>query len=325
MRPTTHFMFSFDKNYVVRALDTYDSLHPTPYPVTFWMLCLDQESKVMIEKLKLPDAYCITLEEMNNKDLMRTRTARTNTEFAMASKSCFMSFLLNTGRVKDGEALILSDVDIHFFPGAWDYIDSVHRMKEYSIFMTPHNFPKGREWLVQDVGFYNGGFIYFRIDEASKECIHRYAWEAAEWTYLWHDWENYRHSDQMFMDNWRTFYHPRLYDVPHKGVNVGTWNIENYKITEKDGRIFVDEYPLVCYHYHGFRMYFDRKGRIRPYPITVFNDRIYDIYVKSLEAARAKLLSADPSWKYSMAPNPGILRLIKQTIMKNMRNHKFLK
>ncbi|MES2216188.1 MAG: hypothetical protein V4481_02735 [Patescibacteria group bacterium] len=322
MHPPTHFMFSFDKTYAVRALDTYDSLHPTPYPVTFWFLCLDQESKTIIEKLHLPDAHCITLEEMGNNALMRTRPARTNTEFAMSSKSAFMSFLLTSGRVKDGDALILSDVDIHFFPGAWDYIESMHKAKEHAIFMTPHHFPPHKEYLVQEVGFYNGGFIYFRINEVTKTCIHRYGREATEWTYLWHDYENFRHSDQMYMEYWRTLY-DGFYEVTHKGVNVGTWNIENYKVTEDvKGNLFIDEYPLICYHYHGLRLYFDRNGRIKPYPICVYNDKIYDAYVESLQRAHEKLLAADPNWKYNIGKPPGILRLVKQKINKKLRELK---
>jgi len=316
---TTHFMFSFDKNYVVRAVDTYDSLHPTPYPVSFWFLCLDEESKTIIEKMHLPDVRCITLEEMDNQALMRTRPARTVTEFAMSSKSCFMSFLLTSGRVKDGDALILTDVDIHFFPGTWDYIETMHKDKEHTIFMTPHNFPLKKQWLIQEVGYYNGGFIYFRINENTKTCIHRYAREAAEWTYLWHDYENFRHSDQMYMDYWRTLY-SGFYEVTHKGVNVGTWNIENYKVTQNtNGNLFIDECPLICYHYHGLKLYFNRRDNIRPYPICVYNDKIYEVYMKSLQKAHEKLLLADPTWKYSLGKKPGLLRFCKQIINKNMR------
>lgn len=310
----THIMFSFDKNYVVRALETYNSLHPTPYPVSFWFLCLDEESKIMIDALHLPDVSTIRLEEMNNEALMRTRPARTNTEFAMSTKSAFMSFLLTSGRVKEGDALILTDVDIHFFPGAWDYFESMHRSSQYSIFMTPHNFPPHKRYLIPEVGYYNGGFIYFRINKESSACIHLYAKEATEWTYLWHDYDNDRHSDQKFMDKWGKLY-PGLHEVTHKGVNVGTWNIENYKVTEDSkGNFFVDGDPLVCYHYHGLKIYFDRKGKIRPYPISVYHKKIYDIYITSLQKAHEQLLSVNPNWKYSLSPNPGILRVLKQKI-----------
>lgn len=313
---STNVMFCFDKNYVVRALETYESLHPTPYPVSFWFLCLDQEAKTMIDKLQLPDVSAITIEEMGNEALMRTRPARTNTEFAMGSKSAFMSFLLTSGRVKEGDALILTDIDIHFFPGAWDYIESTISQKENSIFMTPHNFPLQKKYLIPEVGYYNGGFICFNINKESSDCIHLYAKEATEWTYLWHDYDNNRHSDQMYMDKWKTLY-PSLYEVTHKGVNVGSWNLENYKVSEDSkGNFFIDEYPLVCFHYHGLKLYFNSNGRIRPYPICVDNKKIYDVYIQSLQKAHDKLLSVDPNWKYPLSPNPGILRIIKQKIWK---------
>ena len=129
----------------------------------------------------------------------------------------------------------------------------------------------------------------------------------------------------MYGDKWKTEY-PGVYDLPDKGVNAGTWNIERFKVTEgKDGAIFVDEDPLVCYHFHGLKIYLDGKGRIRAYPVSVWNERIYSEYMEVLQKAYKEVLSVDPTWNHGFAKKLDILRLIKQTITKKIRLAKKVK
>ena len=57
--------------------------------------------------------------------------------------------------------------------------------------------------------------------------------------------------------------------------------------------------------------------------LLIYDKKIYDIYVQSLQKAHDKLLSLDPNWKYSMSPNPGILRIIKQIVWKKLGLDKY--
>ena len=119
----THIASAFDKNFLVRGLATYRSIYPHTPDAHFWVLCLDNETKPMMEKMNLKNVSCITLEEMNNKELLETRPKRNNTEFAMTSKSCFLSYLINTNKVKSNEILILTDVDMIFYSPIHEFIE----------------------------------------------------------------------------------------------------------------------------------------------------------------------------------------------------------
>lgn len=313
----THIASAFDKNFLVRGLATYRSIYQHTPDAHFWVLCLDNETKPMMEKMNLKNVSCITLEEMNNKELLETRSKRNNTEFAMTSKSCFLSYLINTNKVKINELLILTDVDMIFYPSVREFIEKEKIDTKNCIFLTPHKFSKEKEKMIPEVGYYNGGFITFRINETSKICIDTWAKQCINWCYLWHDYVNNWHTDQMYIDEWKTKY-KGVMDLPDKGVNAGNWNIKRFQVTKsKSGNFFVDGDPLVCYHFHGLKMYLTKNGIIKPYPICIYNKMIYKEYIKDLQKALEDVLLIDPNWKYGFASYPGILRIIKQSVWKN--------
>lgn len=310
-----HIASAFDKNFISRALTAYKSLAPHLKEAEFWFLCLDKETKPIVNKLDLPGVHCVDVEEMNNQALIKTRRDRDAREFAMTSKSNFLSHLINSGRVKNGEMLVLTDVDMIFYPPIKELFDKEIKDADHSIFLTPHNFPPKKEWLIKEVGFYNLGFITFKINEHSSACIHKWANQCVEWCYLWHDYENNRYTDQLYGQNWENEY-PGVLSLQNKGVNMGTWSIDKYKITEKYSQFYADEEPISCYHFHGLKLYVNKMGKIKPYPICVYNKNLYQDYINKLQESHDHLKSIYKDWSYGISPHPGILRIAKQKIWK---------
>jgi hypothetical protein len=305
---------AFHKTHAVMAMAMYDSLYKLLPDAKFYFLCLDAESKELMSKIGLERVTCFTLEDMGNEPLLATRKDRTKTEFAMTAKSNFFSYIIHSQHVAEGDLLVLSDVDIIYFPPIAAFLEKERQDTKHSIFLTPHKFPKEKERLIPEVGFYNGGFITFRVNETSKACISKWAKQCINWCYLWHDYVNGWHTDQMYMDRWKHDFEGVL-DLPDKGVNVGTWNITRFNVTQDEkGGFFIDGEPLACYHFHGLKMYYGRGGEIKPYPICVYHDQIYNLYTTALRKAYDKVLTFDPNWEYPLAPRPGILRTIKQNL-----------
>lgn len=314
----TYIASAFHKTHAVMAVAMHESLYKLLPDAKFYFLCLDAEGKAMMDKMKLERVTLFTSNDLNNKPLEETRKDRTKTEFAMTAKSNFFSYIVHSQYVKDGDLLVLSDVDIIFFPPIAAFLEKERRDIKHSIFLTPHKFPKEKEKLIPEVGYYNGGFITFRVNETSRACISKWAKQCINWCYLWHDYVHGWHTDQMYMDKWKETFEGVL-DLPDKGVNLGTWNITRYKISENDkSEFFVDGEPLACYHFHGLKMYYDRNGNIKAYPISIFQDKIYGLYTKALRNAYDKVLAVDSAYEYPLAPHPGILRIIKQRIFKSL-------
>jgi hypothetical protein len=40
----------------------------------------------------------------------------------------------------------------------------------------------------------------------------------------------------------------------HLGVDTAPWNVSQYNVTKASNKIYVNEFPLICYHFHQLRI-----------------------------------------------------------------------
>lgn len=306
---STHIATVFDKNYIVRTLAFYESLQKLGKDYKFWFLCLDNETKEIMARLDLPGVILSTLEDLADNELLATKKDRSIGEFAFTAKSVFINYIAN--KITDGEALIFADNDVIFFLPPDELLEKM-RAKNYSIGITAHRFSKGTEYMNEKVGKYNAGLLFFIIDQNSRACIKDWRDDCIDWCYLLYEEERY--GDQKYIVKWPKRYEG-VYEIPDKGINTGSWNLSNWKVTEKENQFFIDEDPLVCYHFHRIKFYIDGEN-LKPLPIHIYHDRLYQIYTKLLENAWVKICTLNKDWKYGFVEKPNILRLWKQKLTK---------
>ena len=73
--------------------------------------------------------------------------------------------------------------------------------------------------------------------------------------------------------------------IQHKGANLASFNIENYLISLQNGCIYVDEQPLIFYHFHG---------------LSEINDWIYDSNYSCHKARMTQIIRNNIYKKYIM-------------------------
>jgi hypothetical protein len=129
--------------------------------------------------------------------------------------------------------------------------------------------------------------------------------------------------------------------LKHKGANLAPWNIRNYDLRVQNGRVWVDEDPLVFYHFqslarlvpHIYKINF-RKYRSRPSQLV--KRYIYMPYLKELEGVYTgekidqkdeRLRGAgDMSYLYSFHRDMPMLSMLKYNvgILRDRLNGDFL-
>lgn len=314
---TTHIATVCDKNYLVRALALYNSVCLHMPEAKMWFLCMDDETKTTITKLNLANSSAKLVSEINDPELIAVRNTRTNGEFAMSSKASWLLYIFNSGDVGPLDVVIYIDADILLFNSLQSLITKMKNDNK-SIGITPHRFPKSKKNMSDEVGVYNSGFELFIVDDNSRAYIEDWRRLCIEWCYLRRD-DHFRLGDQKYLNYWPSQF-SGVYEI-EKGVNTGSWNLSSWVLTRRDGSFFIDEDPLLCYHFHRIQFYI-YNGSIKPLPIFIFNKELYAVYVKCLEHAWSMVLSIDPDWKYGFVERPNMLRLAKQAFTRYIRNLK---
>ena len=124
-----------------------------------------------------------------------------------------------------------------------------HELADSSIGITEHRFSKRNEARLK-FGRFNVGWLSFRNDHQGRACIEWWREHCIEWCYERFD--NNRYADQKYLDDW-----PKLFDklsvIQHKGVNVGPWNVDRYSIRRAENTVWIEDQPLICFHFHGFK------------------------------------------------------------------------
>ncbi len=306
----------FDKNYLVRTLAFYEALKKLDGNFELWFLCLNEETKKIMQELNLPDVNLIIIEDLKDNELMSTKKDRSPAEFAFTAKSVFTKYVAE--RAEESDGLILSDNDVIFFQSP---IEILERMKKEgnSIGITPHKFPKKKSYMNEKVGKYNAGLVFFIVNDTSKKCISDWRADCVDWCYLRE--EKDRFADQKYMVRWPERY-SGVYEILDKGVNTGSWNLLNWKVAKKEnGSFLIDEDPLICYHFHRIKFYIDG-NRVKLLPIYLYHKELYEIHIKQINEAWQALTAIFGEWSYGFAEKPNIFRLWKQMITAFIRRIK---
>jgi putative methyltransferase (TIGR04325 family) len=182
--------------------------------------------------------------ERAHPELLEVKLDRTPIEYIFTLTPTLPLYVLNVAPI---ERVIYVDADLYFFASPQPVLDAT---AQASVAITPHNFsPLRRDKIVY--GRFNVGWMTFRRCPEGLDCLATYKANCLAWC---HDRvEDGRFADQRYLDAWPAAY-PNLVIVAQKGVNVGPWSADNYAFTERNGRFFVDDEPLVCYHFSSVRI-----------------------------------------------------------------------
>lgn len=277
-----YFCTYFDINYVSRAHAMYNSLSRHCSEFHLYMLCLDHESAQRMNSLTLQHATVITLEtfERGDERLVATKNGRTKLEYYYTCGPSLPLYVLNN--YSEVGLITYLDADLFFYSDPKPLLDEIDG---YSIGITRHNFPSSRRTDFKN-GIYNVGWLSFRRDEDGIACLKWWRERCIEWCHEYH--ENGKYADQLYLEQWPSLFNS-LKVLEHRGANVAPWNISDYKTYDHGGNIFVSGYPLVFYHFHGFRqvsriLYNTNLGLTFKPPSNLLKKRLFTPYINELNA-----------------------------------------
>lgn len=244
--PVRHFCTYFDFNYSSLGLSLYESLRRHAPAFCLWVLCLDDEAHALLSRLNLPDLRLIRLAEFEEGDdaLLAAKANRSLVEYYFTCTPSLPRYVL--ARDSSVDLVTYLDADVFFYANPERIFTEIGTA---SVAIVGHRFSHLLGHLEEN-GIYNVGWLTFRRDENGLACLQWWRERCLEWCYLRH--EPGRYADQKYLDSWPWRFR-NVKVLTQKGANLAMWNLANYEITCRQGRVYADDEPLVFFHFHGLR------------------------------------------------------------------------
>lgn len=236
----------FDRNYLVRALALIDSLHTHErQPFTFFAVCLDELTRVILTRLALPNVVPLPLHEFEAGDgeLCGARSNRDQVEYYWTLTPTVILRLLERNRHID--VLTYLDSDLYFFSSP----DPIYNeLGADSILIHEHRFHDSFKPAII-YGRFNVGLLSFRNNDDGITALQWWRERCIEWCYNYL--EDGRYGDQLYLDSWPERFRG-VHILEHAGAGVAPWNNLQYHFEQlQDTTVTVDGLQLVFYHFHG--------------------------------------------------------------------------
>lgn len=270
----------FDHRYLPRGLALYQSLRNHCPPFELWVLCLSQECFRALEQLRLPNLHLIALEdfERGDEELLQAKGNRTLIEYYFTCTPSLPLYVLD--RHPEVDLVTYLDADLFFFDGPEPLYDEI---ADHSIAIVGHRYsPDLRDR--EECGIYNVSWVSFRRDAYALKCLHWWRERCLEWCY--DRIEEERFADQKYLNKWPSLFQ-NLVVLQHKGANLALWNLANYRIRRQGDTVWVDEQPVIFFHFHAFKqlrnwLYDPNLRSYKVKPSQVVRRHIYEPYIRTL-------------------------------------------
>lgn len=285
-----NFCTLFDSNYLTRALVMYRSLEKSGEDFRLYAVCFDDLSYQVLQKLELPCMTAIPLPQFETPELLSVKGGRTAGEYCWTCTPHVIRHVLDTYRLTE---VTYVDADICFYAKPSLLLEEF-AASGASVMITEHRYTPRYDQSVTS-GIYCVQFMTFRSDKRGLEVLQWWQDRCIEWCYA--RFEDGKFGDQKYLDDWTQRFEG-MHVLQHLGGGVAPWNVQQYALRRSpDGSLWVNETPLVFYHFHGYRHYDDGVmdlGTYRLDPEVI--ELIYRPYVRQLAMAQAEIAAVQPGF-----------------------------
>jgi len=290
---TRNYCTYFDQRYLLLGLTLHQSLLKHAGDFRLWILCFDADTYHLLEKMRLDRVELIRLNEFENADLLAVKSSRTLVEYFWTATPDLPLYIFR--RDPSIEQITYLDADLFFFAPP-DPIEQA--FGDGSILIVEHRYSPDLMYLRAESGIYNVSLLTFRHDVNALACLNWWRARCLEWCYARA--EDGKMGDQKYLDDWPQRF-PGVVVLKHAGCGVAPWNIQNYHIRQRDYGVWVDNVPLIFYHFHQFKALgpheFDLAQRYRLTHDQI--DLIYRPYIVAVQAAIGRIELIAPDFRAS--------------------------
>jgi hypothetical protein len=291
-----YFCTLFDVNYLAKGVAMLRSLQRFCPNSHVYVLCMDDQTKLILESLRFSHITYLTLEEVEDQDLLDIKPGRNRAEYCWTLSPCLPWYvLMNNG---DIEFITYLDADLYFYSDIQPILDEIGNA---SIAIIEHRFVAELKHL-ENRGKFCVEWVSFRRDAEGLACLKRWREQCIEWCF--YRLEENRMGDQKYLDAWPDKY-KNLHIIQHVGAGIAPWNYAGYEFSLSDDMIEVNGFPLIFYHFHQFQILsFGRYDRLSQYYTRMREvpDSVYTAYELAISSIMSEIKKIVPNFNAGVKP-----------------------
>ncbi len=294
---TFHFTTVVSTEYIYKFLAMQDSLFKHCKNYHLFSLCVDATVYNILKKLPLQNITLLLASDLEKNELLEAKNNRNHHEYCWTLKPFILNHAMK--KYKDTKYFAHLDSDLFFYSELEPIIDEAPLA---SLFLSDHNNSEKFMTSYETSGRFNTGFVCCKNDLTANAAVEWWLAKCFEKCSLIANPKEEIYGDQRYVEKWPLLF-PNTHIINTKGANVAQWNVEGFRIHNKDGKAYINDDKLIFYHFSGLSILSKTQ-----YSLSTFNKiadaplkMIYIPYINNLYKHIAATTERFPSFKDGLA------------------------
>jgi hypothetical protein len=270
-----HYVTLFDSLFLPQGLSLWQSMNRHISSFTLWILCVDDETYIRLERIGLENVRLLRLSLLETEELKEVKKTRSKGEYCWTITPFAPGFVFDAD--ENIKRVTYLDADMWFRKTPSPIFDEFDKSGK-AVLITDHNYD-----AEYDQSKVSGQFcVQFMIFERIKSHEVRVWWsnKCLDWCYARP--ENGRFGDQKYLEEWPKIYPDLIHILKNKEWLLAPWNAKRFPYGNS-----------ICWHFHGLRLLGDDKSHkvyIGEYELpNVVITNIYKQYLHDMSSSIAVL------------------------------------
>lgn len=286
-----HFCTLFDLGFLPQGLALHASLRRHMPDSVLWILCMDDDARVALERLGLDGVRTLSLQEVETPDLLRVKPGRTRGEYCWTLTSSLMCHVLE--RDPGLDRLTYVDADTWFLDTPLRLLSALDGTGAHAL-LTPHDYDPEHDQSATS-GRYCVQFVPVRNTPQGRRILEWWRDRCLEWCFARQ--EPGRFGDQKYLDEWIPLFGRDAAEIPDPSLTMAPWNARRHR--DAVG-------AAVLFHFHNLRIHEGARACLwRGYAVPrAVEETAYRPYLADLGDALRRILASGAVPRLLPPPSP---------------------
>jgi hypothetical protein len=245
----------YRKDYLYKGIVLYESMKEHDGNFKFFLVCMDDESLELLNKMNLIDLIPISIKDIEyfDKNIPALKGQRGEKSYIWTAKASAVLYIFD--KYKEVDHIIWVDGDTEFMSNPEPIYEE---WGDNSVLLTAERFEGEYEYRGYEVGFFNTGFMGFKRDDIGIEALEYFRTRLQEQKITFEEQRSW--NDQLYVNDWEERF-PNVGIVKHDGINLTPFiasriNVEqNGFVNIRDGVPYIKDTPIVLFHFMALKYY----------------------------------------------------------------------